>query len=140
MAFIFVASVSKIVNIDGFSTKMQHDFSQTVNALLHDFSLGPTPLKCGPKGIMGKNQTRLICILSDCSYLSLRHKNTGRNSVIWALQVLLKEVTCDVHLMSFSGKVTAIDVKVLDFERKLLFSALLTSDIFQVHGHVHEGY
>ena len=65
MAFIFVASVSKLVNIHGFSTKMQHDFSQTVNALLHDFSLGPTPLKCGPKGIMGKNKKRLICTLSD---------------------------------------------------------------------------
>ena len=50
--------------------------------------------------------------------------------MIWALQVLLKEVTCDVHLRSFSGKVAAIDVKVLDFERKLLFSALLTSDVF----------
>ena len=77
---------------------------------------------------------------------------------------LLKDITCDVHLRSFSGKVAAIDVycwlhetvvfcveeiilgiettryvsflrvvKVLDFERKLLFSALLTSDFFQVH-------
>ena len=79
---------------------------------------------------------------------------------------LLKDITCDVHLRSFSGKVAAIDVycwlhetvvfcveeiilgiettryvstlrsymwlinKVLDFERKLLFSALLTSDFF----------
>ena len=31
-------------------------------------------------------------------------------------------------------------VKVLDFERKLLFSALLISDFFQVHWRVHEGY
>ena len=79
---------------------------------------------------------------------------------------LLKDIACDVHLRSFSGKVAAIDVycwlhetvvfcveeiilgiettryvstlrsymwlinKVLDFERKLLFSALLTSDFF----------
>ena len=79
---------------------------------------------------------------------------------------LLKDITCDVHLRSFSGKVAAIDVycwlhetvvfcveeiilgiettryvstlrsymwlinKVLDFERKLLFSALLNSDFF----------
>ena len=77
---------------------------------------------------------------------------------------LLKDITCDVHLRSFSGKVAAIDVycwlhetvvfcveeiilgietapvrintsflhvvKVLDLERKLLFSALLTSDFF----------
>ena len=34
----------------------------------------------------GKNQKRLICIWpSLCSHLSLRHKNTVRNSVIWAL-------------------------------------------------------
>ena len=85
---------------------------------------------------------------------------------ITGLLPLLKDITCDVHLRSFSGKVAAIDVycwlhktvifwvekidfgieatryvstlrsyisvpnKVLDFERKLLFSALLTTDFF----------
>ena len=87
---------------------------------------------------------------------------------ITGLLPFLKDITCDVHLRSFSGKVAAIDVycwlhktvifcveeiilgiettryvsslhsymcliKVLDFERKLLFNALLTSDFFQVH-------
>ena len=85
----------------------------------------------------------------------------------------LRDITCDVHLRPFSGKVAGIDVfcwlhktvilcrrdncryrnnavrintaflhvvKVLDFERKLLFSALPTSDFLQVHWHVHEGY
>ena len=38
-----------------------------------------------------KNKKRLICIWpSLCSHLSLRHKNTGRNSVIWALQVFFR--------------------------------------------------
>ena len=82
---------------------------------------------------------------------------------ITGLLPLLKDITCDVHLRSSSGKVAAIDIyrwlhktvisvskrqfwdlsnavpintsflhvpKVLDFERKLLFSALLTSDFF----------
>ena len=83
---------------------------------------------------------------------------------ITGLLRLLKDITCDVHLRSFSGKVAAIDVncwlhktvifcveeiilgidnnavrintsflhvvKVLNFERKLLFSALLTSGCF----------
>ena len=89
---------------------------------------------------------------------------------------LLKDITCDVHLRSFSGKVAAIDVycwlhetvvfcveeiilgiettryvstlrsymwlinKVLDFERKLLFSALLTSDFFPGTLTCDEGY
>ena len=85
---------------------------------------------------------------------------------ITGLLPLLKDITCDAHLRSFSGKVAAIDVycwlhktvisvskrqfwdrsnavristsflhvpKVFDFERKLLFSALPTSDFFQVH-------
>ena len=77
---------------------------------------------------------------------------------ITGLLPLLKHITCDVRLRSFSGKVAAIHVyccqrdnfrdrnnvvriitsflhvlKVLDFEHKLLFSALLTSDFFQVH-------
>ena len=39
----------------------------------------------------GKILKRLICIWpSLCSHLSLLHKNTGRNSVIWALQVFYR--------------------------------------------------
>ena len=72
---------------------------------------------------------------------------------ITGLLPLLKDITCDVHLRSFSGKVAAIEVycwlhktvifcveeiilgskqrgKALDFERKLLFSPPFTSDFF----------
>ena len=74
---------------------------------------------------------------------------------ITGLLPLLKDITCDVHLRSFSGKVAAIGVNcwlhktvivcveeiilgiettryvsTLRFERKLLFSALLASDFF----------
>ena len=87
---------------------------------------------------------------------------------ITGLLPLLKDITRDVHLRSFSGKVAAQStftagftellfsvskrefwdrsnavrintsflhvLKVFDFERKLFFSALLTSDFFyQVH-------
>ena len=87
---------------------------------------------------------------------------------ITGLLPLLKDIACDVHLRSFSGKVAAIDVYcwlpktvsfcvkeiILGIETtwyvssihsymclkclilnvlKLLFSALLTSDFFQVH-------
>ena len=45
----------------------------------------------GPKGIMGKKSKTAHLHLTFALFTSLvSHKNTGRNSVIWALQVFFR--------------------------------------------------
>ena len=69
----------------------------------------------------GRNR-RLLLASRNCCFLCRRDNFRDRNNAV-------RINTSFLHV-----------VKVLDFERKLLFSALLTSDFFQVYWHVHEEY